>query len=350
MIHLNAGNLWTNDYLDKVIELNEIHKDDEIRVSSLFGSISTLTPTARSHDRIPFVSWEEAAKYVKKAADAGINIRYTLNASCIGSIQDFKSAWESKLMDNIKRLHSFGIHEWTVTSPLICELLRELFPEDFIEVSTIVEMAAPIEANRWKELGANGANLSTSVNRNFLLLRRIAKTPFFTISLLANEACLYRCPFRRDCYNLSSHDSNRGNQFFDNYPFRWCNMARIGDLGEWLKSRMIIPQWMTLYQEETGISWFKVTYRTHPIEVAIPILELYMNKRHDGNYLDLWPSIRHLGDTIEPKDFQYISCKRLDGLHFIETFSNSDHTCEYEECGVTCTYCDEVAKRASAHE
>lgn len=351
MIHLNAGNLWEERYLSKVIELNDAHKDDEVRVDSLFGSISTLTPTARSHDRIPFLNWNDIGPYVRKALDAGINIRYTLNASCLGSIQDFKHEWEGKLKDSILRLQSLGIREWTVTSPLVCQLLRELFPEDFIEVSTIVELDTPGKAACWKEFGASGANLSTNINRDLSMVDRIAGIPFFTVSLLANEACLYNCPYRRDCYNLSSHDSFRGEQFFNNYPFRWCNMARLQDASEWLKARMILPQWMDLYQEKTGVSWFKVAYRTHPYEVAIPILEMYMNKYYGGNYLDLWPSIRHLGDTIEPKDIQYLSCVKLDEMEFLENkFLEDGYQCAFEECGTTCHYCESAAKKASVRE
>lgn len=342
MIYLNAGNLWTQEYLDKVIELNAQYKDS-IQVKSLFGSIAKLTPTARSADRLPYLEWNQIDHFVDKARRNSMHIRYTLNASCLGSIQDFKQLWERKLLDDIKELHAVGVDEWTVTSPLLMMQLREMFPDDFLEVSTIVEAATPLDAARWLALGANGVNIATNINRDFRAIKRVVNTGI-KVSVLANEACLFRCPYRRECYNLSSHDSLRSEDLFNFYPFRHCNETRMRDTVEWLKARIVLPQWMKLYQECTGVDWFKVAYRTHPYETAVPILEAYMKQTYKGNYLDLWPTISHLGKTEEPKDKQYISCEKLDECHFIHAFTSTTGgiVCNDNVCGETCRYCHVV--------
>ncbi len=312
-ILLNVGNLWDPDYLEEVIQLNEQHKD-KVRVGSLFGSIRDLTPTARSQDRLPYMEWNRLDRYVDRAKEHDIFLRYTLNASCIGSTQDFYDLWNGKLREDIKELHNIGITEWTVTSALLVQMLREMFPDDFIEVSTIVEVATPEDARRWKSLGADGVNISTSINRSFALIRGIVDTGIVT-SVLANEACLYRCPWRRDCYNLSSHNSERSDKLFGHYPFRQCNEYRMRHPVEWLKSRMILPQWMSTYQHNLGVNWFKIAYRTHPKEVALPILRAYMSQEHKENMVDLWPTIARLGDTNEPAEGTYVPCARLDASH-----------------------------------
>lgn len=342
MISLNAGNLWTERYLDKVIELNKQHERDDIQVRSLFGSIARLTPTARSADRLPYLEWSQIDHYIAKAKKNGIKIRYTLNASCFGSLQDFKHVWETKLKDDVKELHNIGVDEWTITSPLLMMQLREMFHDDFLEVSTIAEVSSPTDVTRWVDVGADGVNLSTNINRDFSLIENIAQLT--EVSILANEACLFHCPFRRECYNLSSHDSLRGDDLFGFYPFSLCNTIRMKDDSEWIKSRIVLPQWMYLYRNR-GVSWFKIAYRTHPYETAIPILEAYMNRYHGGNYLDLWPTISHLGGTKEPKDMQHISCLELDELGFIEHFLKEGVDCGLEDCGSTCVYCDGVISR-----
>jgi hypothetical protein len=344
MINLNAGNLWTDKYLDKVISLNKEHKNDGIRVSSLFGSISRLTPTARSADRIPYLEWSQIDRFVARARNNDIHIRYTLNASCIGSVQDFKEIWERKLKEDIIELHSAGVDEWTITSPLLMMRLKELFPNDFLEVSTIAEVSTPTDAARWLKIGANGVNLGTNINRDFNVIKEIVDT-CIEVSILANEACLYRCPFRRECYNLSSHDSLRGEDLFNFYPFRFCNEMRMNDTAEWLRARIVLPQWMKIYQKETAVNWFKIAYRTHPYETAIPILESYMNQYHGGNYLDLWPTISHLGNTEEPKGKQYLSCQRLDEIGFLQSFMKEKTSCNKVLCGEDCVYCDTVVDR-----
>jgi collagenase-like PrtC family protease len=331
------------EYLDKVIELNSKYKDI-VQVKSLFGSFVGLTPTARSNDRLPHIGNIERVDFIKKATNNGIAIRYTLNASCFGSLQDFRRKWDVTLRDDITYIHNLGIHEWTITSPLLLMKLREMFPNDFLEVSTIAEVSTRMDADRWKKLGANGVNVSTNINRNFSMIKGVKMTGL-EVSILANEACLFRCPYRRECYNLSSHNSRRSEELFDFYPFRFCNNIRMSNLSEWLKSRMVLPQWMKVYQERIKVDWFKIAYRTHPYSTAVPILEAYMSQYHGGNYLDLWPTISHLGQTTEPKSTQYISCKGLDEAKFIEEMASRGSSCENSICGESCTYCDDVLKK-----
>ena len=122
------------------------------------------------------------------------------------------------------------------------------------------------------------------------------------------------------------------------------------DITEWIKARVLLPQWLKTYQSISKVNWFKIAFRTHPYETAIPILELYMNQYHGGNYLDLWPTIKRLGDTDEPADVQYISCEKLDELGFLEHFIKEGERCNHRECGVTCFYCDEVIKKVEIHK
>ncbi len=350
MIYLNCGNLWTMEYLNKVIELNskyhsDIPSSDSIKIKSLYGSIAKLTPTARSADRLPSLGWPDIDRYISRVLDHNINIRYTLNQSCIGSLQDFRDEWNSRLRDNVRELHSIGVKEWTITSPLLMALMRDLFPDDLLEVSTIVEITTPEDFVRWKKLGADGVNVSTSINRDFGALKQIVNAGC-EVTILANEACLFRCPLRRECYNLSSHNSQRSEELFDHYPFRWCNQVRMDDPVEWVMSRMVLPQWMIEYQRILGIAWFKIAFRTHPYETAIPILEAYMSQDFRGNLVDLWPTIAHLGHTIEPKNITYISSQDLCDMHFLQYFERHGSQCKSKLCGINCSHCYDTYKIA----
>lgn len=341
MIYLNAGNVWDNEYLDTVIRWNEEFKGS-VRVAALFGSIAKLTPTARSADRLPYRDLAFCDKYIDNCMKAGINIRYTLNASCLGSVQDFRDNWR-KLEGDLRDIHFMGVNEWTITSPLLAELVKEMFPDDFIEVSTIAEISTPEEMKRWGNLGATGVNISTSINRNLRVIKEIVKTGA-VVSILANEACLYKCPWRRECYNLSSHDSERSDELFGFYPFRRCTEVRLAHPEEWIRSRMVLPQWMYWYQKATKVCWFKVAFRTHPKEVALPILRTYMEQKLNGNLLDLWPTIAHLGGTPEPKDVTYIPSSVMDDVFNDLMLPELD--CENQVCGVTCHVCEKIYKQS----
>ena len=348
MINLNVGNLWDDKYLDEVILLNGAYKDT-IQVRSLFGSIARLTPTARAFDRLPERDWDFISWYVNKALENNIKIRYTLNQSCIGSAQQFLREWEGGLKKTIENLHAVGVDEWTVTSPLLIELLSDMFPDDFIEVSTIAEVSTPEDTRRWRELGAHGVNLSTSINRDFPALENAVDEGLLEVSLLANEACLFRCPWRRECYNLSSHNSDRSEELFGYYPFRRCTEKRLENPVEWLKARLILPQWLGDYQKAVHVNWFKIAYRTHPIETALPMLRAYMEQEFNGNLLDLWPTITHLGRTQEPRDVTFISVEKLDRYGFLDHFLGHGDVCSSIGCD-KCRYCDTLYDSISKDE
>ncbi len=345
-IKLNIGNIWERRFLNDVIALNKQY-EGRIRVASMFGSVRELTPTARSMDRLPIIGWDQVKDIVSTARENNINIRYTLNQACLGSMQDFKLLWDNNLKEAIEKLHNIGVNEWTVTSPLLMKELRTMFPSDMIEVSTIAEIVSPQDIVRFMQFGANAIDLSTSINRDFVLLNYInqeAGLHDVTVELLANEACLFRCPLRRDCYNFSSHNSIRGADYFNSYPFGWCSEIRNASPVEWLKARMILPQWMRIYQNRLGIDFFKLAFRTHPYEVAIKSLKIYMSEQFDGNYTDLWPTISKLASSPDNKEL-FISCKKLDEVHFLDYFLENGHECGLQSCFSDCRYCDSVLEK-----
>lgn len=342
-MELNVGNCWDWAFLDRLIELNNtVGVRNGISVTSVYGSLPRLTRSARSADRLPdFPTGKNEGRggieeYVCHAQRNGINIRYTLNQSCIGSTQEFEEEWPH-LKGNIKYLLELGVREFTITSPLLMELVREMAPDVCLEISTICEIDSVPKLSRWvNTIQADAVCLKLDVNRDFRALREIGlfcRQHDIAVELLANEFCLFGCPWRAECYNLSSHDSRRGP--FGFYPFRRCQAARLANPEEWIRSRFILPQWMGLYQNITGISIFKVTGRTHPKEVALPIIGAYMDRDFDGNLLDLWPTISHLGKTQEPKDRDYISTRAVEP--FITYFKGKERPCmldECDECGV----------------
>jgi len=337
MISLNVGNLFDKEFLMYVYELNKEHEHDGIQITSMFGSISGLTPTARSHDRIPTMTLPKLSKYVQTANDLELPIRYTLNQSCIGSMQDFHAYWKDSLKDTVLRLHKYGITQWTITSPLLVELVRDLLPDDYIEVSTIAEIKSYDEFTRWGHIGASGVCVSTTINRDWTALREFKQAGIGSkVSILANEACLYQCPWRRECYNLSSHDSERSDKLFRMYPFSRCQWTRRIDPVEWIKAKIVPPQCMKLYAE-LDITNFKISFRTAKPEIARPILATYMEQDFHGNLIDLWPPITHLADVDIPKSANLPVDYMADKYHLFTT-----RQCNKVRCGVDCKLCYNV--------
>lgn len=345
-LDLNVGCIFTDSFLTNVINLNHMHADNHIQVTTLYGSAYNMTASARSNDRVPSLTNSELEAFTKKAMHHNIDIRWTLNQSCIGSMQDFHTLWENELKFTVSRLYSMGIREFTITSPLIMTLVHDLLRCAYLEVSTIVEISSSAELSRWKRLGANAANVSIMINRDINTLidmEKHASDFAMTLTILANEACLWKCPYRSECYNLSSHNSSR--DCFNNYPFQRCNQIRLDNPVEWIRARLLLPQWMRTYEQVTGINNFKITGRTATEETAIPIIERYMNQNWSGNLLELWPTIQHLSDTDEPIEHDYINCSKIDEWGFLKLFTDG-FSCNDLVCDIDCKVCGSVYKAA----
>lgn len=312
-ISLNVGNCWDWDFLDKLIGLNTTFgSETNIKVTSLYGSLPWVSPSARSADRLPEFPYGKDRRgdlrsYIRYSQGNGMIIRYTLNQSCLGPMQEFENYWK-ELKRGIELLAEMDVHQYTITSPLLMELVKEIYKSSvYLEISTICEVDNTEKLDRWRKIGATGLCLKLDANRDPQILGSVAgycRAHNMGLDLLANEFCLFGCPWRAECYNLSSHNSIRGPYGF--YPFRRCQTVRLEDPSEWIKARFILPQWMRTYESRYGINEFKITGRTHPPEVVLPIVEKYVKGEATGNLLSLWPTISKLGRTEEPQERTYI--------------------------------------------
>jgi collagenase-like PrtC family protease len=257
-------------------------------------------------------------------------------------MQEFDKALWPELVHSLKFLYKAGIREFTITSPLLMELMREKFPDVFLEISTICEVNTVRNLRRWAEIDVDGVCAKLDLNRDISGLKRLSEEcSMYGIALevLANEFCLLGCAWRQECYNLSSHDSQRGP--FEHYPFGRCQKIRLTDPSEWIKAGFILPQWMSYYLEHAGVGTFKITGRTHPPRVILPIIEKYMSRKHTGNLLELWPTIAALAASDEPQQGTYIDTEEVEKhVDFLTSGRCSTASCAH------CGYCKSVFKDA----
>ena len=344
MIYLNCGNLWSIRYLDKIMELNEKFRSKGIVVNEIYGSIPQLTGSARASWRLPSPD-VPVKEYVSRAKEGGIEINYTLNQSCPGSLDEFGSKIPG-LKTSIYLLLEAGINRFTVTLPLMAQLLLEMDYSITIKVSTIARVESIEEASYWINLGAKEITGGLDINRNFPLVKKLVeycKSKGVSYETLASEFCCWRCPFRyRGCYSSQSHNSSKGAMNY--WPWKQCNEIRRKDPSQFIKSRMILPQHLKRYQELTGVDKFKVTTRTASEERALWILEQYLNQDYQDNIVKLW-TVSHLAGEKELPF--YISGKKLNNL--LDIFIPLGEKCDSmscEDCGV----CQRIYEEASSKD
>jgi hypothetical protein len=344
---LMIGNLWTMDYLSECEKLN---KDiPKARIAEMYGSVKGLDPigSARPDSRLPAVEKENFETYVKRANKSNIEINYTMNISCVGNL-GILSEKENEIAEFLHYIEECGVKRVTVAHPLIAKLVAKHSKKLTLEASTIMHIDTIGQLQKLKDMCENTDKVCMNLyrNRDFKFLKQFKKEADklgITTELMANEFCsIGGIPcyglYRNSCYMVHSHEGN-DDLHFDGYPIKGptgCITSRIQSPASYLKARFILPQWYDKYYEETGISHFKVTGRTHAQKDVLPIVESYVKGNFEGNLMDLWLLDKdHAGlniDTSLLKDF-------ID--HWIE---NADFPCD-KMCGVNCNICDDEFER-----
>lgn len=338
-LSFNVGCTWDRDQLWAIHDLNK-EFGHKVRVDEVYGSTRYL-PSARAMDRIPDVDPDQVEVYVEEARRLGVDIKWTLNQSCVGATQLLKdNIMEFYTLINI--LHQLGIDKFIVSTPLLLEVVHEVNPAAEVEVSTISRITSLKEIDTWRKLGASGICWDVMQNRDIdMLMNACARAHqlMMYVEVIVNEFCTFMCVHRNLCYNLSSHNSGR--EAFDGYPFSRCIKERVDEPWQWLATRFIMPSWLRMYYN-IGVDKFKMTGRTHPTPEVIRVLRHYMSETDPDNVLDLWHHVNILvGDEHNPSRELFIPSKGLNNAGFINKFWSKGHMCRTNSC-YTCGYCRTV--------
>ena len=351
---LMVGNLWTEEYLDRCIEINKTNP--KARIAEMYGSLKTKhnpVGSARPDSRIPEVSLEFFEEYIQKANANGIDINYTINSTCVGNLIEL-GAREAQIAYFLQDLEKLGVKRVTVAHPIIAKLVAK-HSDLAVEISTImhVETMSQLDKFLWMCPTVDKICMNIYKNRDFNFLKefkREADKQDIIVELMANEFCtIGGAPclglYRMSCYMVHSHGGNDSLEF-DGYPIKGpdgCITSRIQSPASYLKARFILPQWYDLYKKETGIEHFKITGRTHTYDQIMPAVEAYTSGHFKGNLLDLWLLDKDHADLDIPAE-------ELDKKGFIEhwvDFSNkrnvSDFPCA-SLCEGSCDHCERVMR------
>jgi collagenase-like PrtC family protease len=340
MINLMVGCNFDDKLLDGYITLNKIH--DDVKIVEMFGSMrDDPIGCSREEDRLPEIDIVQLAKFVERGNENNIITNYTLNRSCIGSVEDFHENFESNFLKFIKFLEHIGVGRLTVTHPLLMEIISSeiVIP---MEVSTIAHTYSINQIKYFKDFGADKICMNLMKNRDINFLKNYAakcKELNITLELMANEACLFGCPYRYSHYNQQSH-TKKLKKYHKNYPIGRCTVLHTTKKVEWLKARLIRPEDMKRYVD-IGINNFKVTGRTHITDSQLRIVQYYMGQKLDGNFLDLFPQFYNIykNQKEQKKAPFFIDNRDLD--NFLDYwFDNLDFICT-DHCEYDCFYCYE---------
>ncbi|MDR3568041.1 MAG: hypothetical protein P4L43_08450 [Syntrophobacteraceae bacterium] len=164
--------------------------------------------------------------------------------------------------------------------------------------------------------------LDRSLNRRLDALREVSarcrtSRPNVKLELLANEGCLYHCPYKltHDCHISMVN----GGQSLDTFRINrelGCMRAISGEPSRLFKSPFIRPEDVDAYKPYVDV--LKLCGRTLGVSFLQRVVEAYLNRKYSGNLLDLLDAMAgtaqwlHVSNELLPGDLlkQLLSCSR----------------------------------------
>ena len=366
--YYKVGCNFDPELINVVKELNEKYKNHG-RIVELFGSDrDTEEVTARPGWRLPKISKEYFADYVKKLNDIGVKFNFTMNSIIPYGSKVEMVKHKKDIQDLVKWLESIGVYRLTIANPEILIMVREVSNIE-IEMSCITHIDTVTQMKYYHEtFGVNKFCCSILKNRNkeFLIraqdycnrngcILEIMCQEMCGVAGIDNQGSHYatHCVFRDSCYICHACNKTKEESMLDNnYPMGYCMSARSSTPEAWLRMRWIRPEDQKIYREKTGVNYFKLSGRTGTTEYLEYIMNAYMSETYDGNLLGLWKPLSSIYDgktELKSKTDIDIPNKKLDG--FINKWMDGNGwECENHECGYSCRYCEQFAKEHNLYE
>ena len=353
MNHFKIGTGFDMSVIDTVKSLNEKYAGESV-VSEFYGSCRTDSQlAARPPFRLPNISDDQFAEFVKAAHDIGVKVNYTLNSIApYGSKHAFARA-RFQIIECLEFLIANEVDIITVASPILLEFIRKTYGDAFpidIEISTVAHVDTLTQIKYYHDrYGVKKVCGNLLKNRDFeftMYANDLCKKLGMQYELMVNEFCgvgtkdyATHCIYRDSCYIChATNVTYEHTQELDGYPMEFCTAGRNANPANWLRSQFIRPEDIKQYNFFTGVDRFKITGRTGSPEYQMRTLEAYMSGSFDGDLLELWKPLETIKAENEGESVGYkiIPNKKLDG--FIKFFVKG-HLCANEVCGDTCDYC-----------
>lgn len=323
-----------------------------------FGTIGS----GRSSFGVSDISKQEIEQAIKKSHEYGIEFNYLINASCMGN-KEYAAEKRKEMTEMLGWLNDLGVEWVTIANPYIIDLCKSKYPNLKISLSSFTTVETVQRAKFFDSIGVQEITVRENITRDLRMLQQIKKAVDCEIQVLANQTCLFQCPYQLYHDNVMSHGSindEESKEGFVDYCILQCTLNKFTNKEEIIKSRWIRPEDIDIY-ESYGIDTFKISDRGKSTAWIIRSLNAYHNKKYEGNLADILNIVHtkskrlYKSDSVKdnkPQDITnmrqfvksmeyldiFIDNSKLDG--FLDFFIKSD--CRLKDCNI-CGYCKRVA-------
>jgi collagenase-like PrtC family protease len=322
-----------NSNPDTLKEIFKLNQRSSNRVKEVY--LSGPQKYSGSGRVAPEISIEKFVDVVNEIHREGIRVNLTLNSTCEG-IEWYSEQAIDSTMQFVGEMHErYGVEAVTIANPRYIMEARKRFPGIEICASVLGDIDCVQRAVLFQKAGADVLTIDVNINRDLRLLRDIKQATNAQLKLMVNEGCLYKCPYRKFHFNITSHVAKEVGRAGVDYSyadfFDMCNQVVADDHSQILKSGWIRPEDTRKYGEIT--TFFKVVGRTQRGSRVIRAVKAYLDERWRGDLLDLMCA--NLG-SFSVNHGAYLDNDKLGELQFFEKTTTCERKCQH------CSYCDEA--------
>lgn len=325
------------DFVPESLELfhksNQTHP--ECQISEVYGQVTEcdFVASGRMGGSLPKVGFIELEDYIRQCKQYDINFNYTINPSCI----DYTDSNIGQIYEHVKRLYHIGVRCFTVTQPIIIEIIKDLGVNVHLKASAICEVSSLKKAMHYKKNAVDRIVLDPDITKDFYKLRSVCSEYATSVEIIVNNMCVQDCPYKMFHYNHEAHSTGSTELKKNRYFYEKCTVQKALELDTYIKLNWIRPEDLHHYTD-LGIRYFKLQGRSHPAgDKVYAAVNAYIQGSFDGNLVDLltlWTPY----NLLQP----YIDNKKLNG--YLERFIDNDNFCS-GKCEV-CQHCMTYAEKS----
>ena len=262
-------------------------------VSSMYFPLpSTICGNGRSRNRVQSI--EETIRHIQLSRRYHVESFALMNSTTEGG-HELTSNFERQIKETLNLLLAEGVDGLVTNHPLICswaDSIRQEKSRPFtIKIGLWSEISYPRDIEVFSQFGADAFSINFDMNRNFPVLETIRHSTPKRLILLANNGCIYRCPYRyfhrglQSLYSRMTREEQRAIQTNGSY-FELCGKYLKSHPLDLVRTPFIRPEDVRIYLN-MGFDEIKLSTRNHPYRVMREVIKCYVDERYEGDICNL---------------------------------------------------------------
>ncbi len=272
--------------------LDGLSSENLSQINDLYFSDPNFNPSARYFPDVDIdKTWEEL---ISIRESHGVHMQYVMNSSVWKN--DVYTTGKSQIIDNVNEIYNRGCTMLTINNMFLLRDVefRKNIPEDLILKVSINNKVSTLEEVEflYRYSAVTHFILDRSVNRNLDEIKRIhnwRKDKNITLTLLGQEGCLTKCPWKSTCDNMiatfADYDIHEVNDLKAHHSSHFCTVHYNNHPADQLKSPWISPTAVGIYDE--FVDYIKLAGRMNPISTLSKSIDGYLNRSGEVNISDV---------------------------------------------------------------